>query len=304
MAIRQVPIRTDSAARRDLNKNYVSSQGEGGTGALDTWGLTEGLFGLGGKNKDLKEILDNPNTQYTPGEGYKLNWWQRNVSKITDQDVYNARRTAEVRDLRNTYGDEAEKFGIDIDGTTSAPSLNNQLDEAKEVKRITGELRNTDGGNERINKLKGLGPLTSQSLQTELTDLKDKNEKSDPLYKQNLEAGKQSIAASKASIANTEAAQTFRETQATSDNLFRKNQLKWQQQQSAKNDQNRWEDKREQRQQQALTREMNAENNMMQMQLEYSRLDRQDKRDAKDSKDKAIMLLVQGLGNLATSFTV
>ena len=53
-----------------------------------------------------------------------------------------------------------------------------------------------------------------------------------------------------------------------------------------------------------LEREMNAENNMMKMNLEYARMERADKRDAKDRKDRAIMTLIQGLGNLGTACTV
>ena len=53
-----------------------------------------------------------------------------------------------------------------------------------------------------------------------------------------------------------------------------------------------------------LEREMSAENNMMQMNLEYARLERADKRDSQDRKDRAILTLIQGLGNLGTAFTV
>lgn len=53
-----------------------------------------------------------------------------------------------------------------------------------------------------------------------------------------------------------------------------------------------------------LERQMNAENNAMKMQLEYSRLAQQDKQNSRDRKDKAIMMLMQGLGNLGTAFTI
>lgn len=65
-----------------------------------------------------------------------------------------------------------------------------------------------------------------------------------------------------------------------------------------------WQEKQENRKERALTREMNAENNRMQMQLEYSRLAQQDRQNAQDRKDKAIMMLMQGLGNLGTAFTI
>lgn len=65
-----------------------------------------------------------------------------------------------------------------------------------------------------------------------------------------------------------------------------------------------WQDKQENRKDRALTRQMTAENNAMQMQLEYARLAQQDKQNAKDRKDKVIMMLLQGLGNLGTAFTI
>lgn len=74
--------------------------------------------------------------------------------------------------------------------------------------------------------------------------------------------------------------------------------------QAAQNAQNRWDDKREARREDALTREMNAENNAMQMQLEYSRLAQADATRAQDRKDKAIMALLGGLGNLGAAFTI
>ena len=40
------------------------------------------------------------------------------------------------------------------------------------------------------------------------------------------------------------------------------------------------------------------------MTLEYARLDRQDRRAAQDRKDKALMTLLQGLGNLGAAFTI
>lgn len=40
------------------------------------------------------------------------------------------------------------------------------------------------------------------------------------------------------------------------------------------------------------------------MNLEYARMERQDRRAAQDRRDKAIMMLMQGLGNLGTAFTI
>lgn len=85
---------------------------------------------------------------------------------------------------------------------------------------------------------------------------------------------------------------------------FNQKQLEWQQQQAAENARNRWQDRQDQRREQALTRELNAQNNQMQMQLEYARLAQSDRQKARDRKDQAIMALIQGLGNLGTAFTI
>ena len=65
-----------------------------------------------------------------------------------------------------------------------------------------------------------------------------------------------------------------------------------------------WQDKQEARKDRALSRQLTAEGNVMQMQLEYSRLAQADKQRAQDRKDKALMMLLQGLGNLGTAFTI
>jgi len=53
-----------------------------------------------------------------------------------------------------------------------------------------------------------------------------------------------------------------------------------------------------------LQRQLTAETNQMQMQLEYARLAQEEKYRAQDKKDKALMMLLQGLGNLGAAFTI
>jgi hypothetical protein len=65
-----------------------------------------------------------------------------------------------------------------------------------------------------------------------------------------------------------------------------------------------WNDKKEGRLNRAQDMRMNAENNAMQMQLEYSRLSQADANRSQDRKDKAIMALLGGLGNLGAGFTI
>ena len=54
----------------------------------------------------------------------------------------------------------------------------------------------------------------------------------------------------------------------------------------------------------AQERALQADNNRMQLQLEYARLDQQARQRAADKKDKALMMLLQGLGSLGTAFTL
>jgi hypothetical protein len=65
-----------------------------------------------------------------------------------------------------------------------------------------------------------------------------------------------------------------------------------------------WNDKKEGRLNRAQEMRINAENNAMQMQLEYSRLSQADATRSQDRKDKAIMALLGGLGNLGAGFTI
>lgn len=53
-----------------------------------------------------------------------------------------------------------------------------------------------------------------------------------------------------------------------------------------------------------LEQRLNAENNKMQLQLEYARLAQSDRQHAADRKDKAIMALLRGLGNLGAGLTI
>ena len=54
----------------------------------------------------------------------------------------------------------------------------------------------------------------------------------------------------------------------------------------------------------AQDRALQADTNRMQMQLEYARLDQADRQRAQDRQDKALMTLLQGLGNLGAAFTL
>lgn len=69
-------------------------------------------------------------------------------------------------------------------------------------------------------------------------------------------------------------------------------------------DERLWLSEKEGRLNRAQEMRINAENNAMQMQLEYSRLDREDRRTAQDRKDKAVLALLTSLGNLGSFLTI
>ena len=77
-----------------------------------------------------------------------------------------------------------------------------------------------------------------------------------------------------------------------------------QEQQAAENNRNRWQDKKEVREERLLTRQLNAQTSADNLQLQYAQLASQERRDARDRKDRAILTLIEGLGNLGAAFTI
>ena len=85
---------------------------------------------------------------------------------------------------------------------------------------------------------------------------------------------------------------------------LQKESQRFQEQMAAENNRNRWQDKKEAREERLLTRQLAAETSADNLQLQYARLSQQDRRDARDRKDRAIMQLLAGLGNLGAAFTI
>ena len=76
------------------------------------------------------------------------------------------------------------------------------------------------------------------------------------------------------------------------------------QQMAAENNRNRWQDRKDQREERLLTRQLNAQTSADNLQLQYAQLESQERRDAKDRKDRAILTLLEGLRSLGTAFTI
>lgn len=292
--------RLDNREDTKFNQGYISGQGQGGSGALDTFGTTEGLFGTGGKGKAMQEILTNSGTKFTPGQGYNLNWWQRNVDKITDQDVYNARKSREVDAMRAKYGDDAELLGVKIDGTTSRVDLARNVKEAKLVEGLSQDLRKMTGGTAVLAKLKTGGNLNSADLEGAITTLTKTNEINDPLRKLSIEAGKAGI--KRGENQDQIAASTL---------AMQVDSKKFQERMYAEQQKNRFEDKRESRADKALQRSEGAANRAAMMKLKMYEVDaanaaRADEFEYRREKDRLLkhQQLVASFTNLAAAFAV
>ena len=79
---------------------------------------------------------------------------------------------------------------------------------------------------------------------------------------------------------------------------------RFQEEMAAENNRNRWQDRKDQREERLLTRQLAAQTSADNLQLEYARLSQQDKRDARDRKERAIITLLEGLRSLGTAFTI
>jgi len=119
---------------------------------------------------------------------------------------------------------------------------------------------------------------------------------------QKVEAGKLKIAQDQQRAATD--AQLASNTLAQQQLALQRDSQRFQEQMAAENNKNRWQDRKDQREERLLTRQLAAQTSKDNLQLQYAQLASQDRRDAKDRKDRAIMMLVQGLGNLGTAFTV
>ena len=281
----------DPALRTRADQAFGEATRGGGT-------LLDAANVLGNKERAIKNLLDRlPSIGSTLDANGKFDipWNERAFAGINDDDIAKALVLRDERQRVNSpLGQQARKLGIDFNASTKQSSLENKVEEAGYVKELSKSL-NALGpeGAVALTRLKKNGNLSSDSLLSESVRVKQEINDKNPDVINARTAAEQSITASKATIAGAEQDRSFRESQAT-----------FQQTQAAEQARNRWDDKREARREAALTREMNAENNAMQMQLEYSRLAQADATRAQDRKDKAIMALLSGLGNLGAGFTI
>ncbi len=253
----------------------------------------DGLNWTGGRRRLINDIISKNPTMDSDGK-FNISWNDRFFGGVNDDDIAKALALKDQR-LRKTseLGQTAADLDVNYDTTTSQSDLRKKVAEAQNVKRLEGDLKGMDGGGEIIKRLEASGNLNSDALQIEKTRLQKLIKDTDPgtilartLQRQQITSSQNADARAADSLA------------------LQGRQLSFEQTQAAENARNRWDDKREQREQNAMTRQMNAENNAMQMQLEYSRLAQQERQNSRDRKDKALMVLLQGFNNLTAGFTV
>ena len=206
---------------------------------------------------------------------------------VTEKDIEDHRRFIDYNRLKdnNTALREAGLREVQW-GDTDAT-----VDKLFKMAEDNKELKKSEPG--RIKRDTKVAQLEVQALNREI---QARNER-----------GRQ-FEASEAGLASD---RTFRQTEATKANTLAnrvqtsaESTQRFQEQLAADNARNRWEDKRQNRAENALTRQINSENNLMQMQLEYARLAQSDQQRTADRRDQAIMALLGGLGNLGAAFTV
>ena len=237
----------------------------------------------------------------------------RTFAGVSDDDVAKALAIQDQKNRNSSQlGQLARKLGVDFNASTTQASFENKIESARNIKKLTQEINNLGPeGAIAIAKLKENGALNTDALLNAKVAVKKEIANADPNVILQRDAAKQSIDASKAAMAGADRDRNFQQNQQTfnqrmSDRTqtFQENQLSWQQSQAAEQAKNRWNDKREVRLQNAETRRINSENNLMQMQLEYARLAQSDRQRTADRRDQALMALLGGLGNLGAAFTV
>ena len=189
----------------------------------------------------------------------EANFWDRVVGNSTEELTNAAKKRRAEQIKTSQQGQYLLAEGKDIGVDSIDGTINKQYRDTQDLNKAISELQATGGYNGNIEALKNTDAAYVRGL---IPGAKDSAYKQTTQYK------------------DSKAAEVKRDQryELEQDRL--------------------WADKQEGRRQTALQLQMNAENNRMTTQLEYARLSQQDRQNAQDRKDKAIMMLMQGLGNL------
>tara|TARA_R100001443_G_scaffold46549_1_gene59369 strand:- start:787 stop:1764 length:978 start_codon:yes stop_codon:yes gene_type:complete len=302
--------------------------------AFDADDKGEGSTNLGGW-KDLQQsrsdaieelITRNPGIASTLKNGkFDIDWGYRNLRGVTDADVAKA-LAVRAQDLRanSVIGQEAELLGIgrSVDGSgfkgegydtlTSDADLINMVAKKKKYEAEAPELKSRltgVGGGHGTAELKALGDNpTLMQMQEALTkaerawEVDERNDTSDTNILRAARA-KDLLQATRANdLAQDTLAMKERGMRLNTDTARVKaandKELAMYKIRAAEIEAQRA------RQDNAALRASDSEARQMQMQFEYARLAQQDRQARQDKKDRAMMMLLQGLGNLGAAFTI
>lgn len=213
-----------------------------------------------------------------------LDWIVGNdTAELTNEGKQRKAKT--LRKVGDTSTLLSEDINVGIDDT--AAQIKKKLDEFESEKTAIAQVRATGEFSGDLNSLKGKGSQYVSSLLPEL-QIKQRTtlDATDPVTKRAKVA---------TDIANTRYNDGVQ---------YRLNRELIEDGRIALDRERMWMDNKEGRLNRAQDIRMNAENNAMQMQLEYSRLAQSDRQRTADRRDQAMMALLSGLGNLGAAFTV
>ena len=237
---------------------------------------------------DIDENARREALTYRPGKGRKKEWGDHIGDLFTGRGAAMDKATedAYVAELKRRYGvsvdDLNQTNGVDIGPITKDTDRDILTQKIEKAKILQADIKAANRFAAQNNVI--VDPKKFNTPDSIITEVNR-------------------VVTEKAE-AKEAAKETKEQTRRDEDVAWKKNRTTVQDKRYDLEQQRMWENRQANRKDRALTQQMNAENNAMQMQLEYSRLAQADATRAQDRKDKAIMALLSGLGNLAVGFTV
>ncbi len=256
-----------------------------------------GLFGLDVESVAKNEVYDPSTGGYKEDVGDRLgNWIVGGLSGGSDRkaEIDKLTKAAHVKKLQDNYGSAIDKYGkvqgmetINKDSLARLDSaqLDRKLNNNKETKDALSYVSETYGidpssfaGVTDAATIKGKGAKQYQ---------KAEEQKAETKRLKLLQEAEGRLAESRQYEAGLRADTRKHEAQLRSEDR------RLQMERDSRQDLIRAEERKD-----------NLELRRDNMNLEYARLAQADRQKAADRKDKAIMMLMQGLGNLGTAFTI
>lgn len=260
-----------------------------------------GLFGLDVENVAKNEVWDPTKGGYKEDVGDRFgNWIVGALSGGSDRkaEIDALVKAAHIKNLEDTYGADIDKYGT-VQGmeTISRDDLA-KLDSA-ELNRKLLRNKSTKDALSYVTEAYGIDPSEFAGI-TDPATIKGKGAKQ---YNKNQENKGETKYQQRRQESKDDSAALLKEQNSRADALLRAQNNR---QDFLLEQQNLRADRRDAqaRLDRLENRRMTADTNRMSMQLEYDRMAQNDLYRQQDKKDKALMMLLQGLGNLGAAFTI